>query len=292
MTEQSDEPRLSVDLDECTDTQLDDLVTVDLVNRVATLATLGEDNADRQALRQGIVAACSAYIDGLWDRQNQRSEKQDNEALERVTRNAQTLYDALLALQDYPGLEPRLEQSIRQNLHLHSPENGFDLSRTINKRRNIFRDFRELLVDLQVCAEDVINRQPKPTILEPIDDDENRAEGEGEGEGENKKGPIQLERNEELNALKQQWRARLKARRLPKDFALQKFLHAFRPTWEALTDHPFTEGMHYAETGETVSRLVDCVEAILRELAPGTQRTDIVTALRKTRVSASANLPS
>jgi len=284
LTEQPHEPHLNVDLEEDIGPQLEYLVTVNLTNYVATLAKLGKDETDRQVLRQGLIVACKAYVSGHWDEQNQRTKKQDNEALDRATRSAQSLYDALLSLQDHPGLEPRLEQSIRQNQNLYAIEDGFDLSKIINMRRNIFSDFREVLVDLQVCAEHVINRQPKPTILEPIDGNE------GEGEGE--KGPIQLETSEEMEALTQRWRARSQARKFPKDFALQEFLRAFRPTWVALTHHPFTEGMHYVETGETVSPLVDGLEPILRELAPAIRRQDIVTALRKMRDRASANFPS
>lgn len=284
VTEQPHEPRLNVDLDEDLDPQLEDLVTVNLTNYVATLANLGKDETDRKILRQGLIVACKAYVRGHWDEQNQRTEKQDNEALDRVTRSSQALYDALLSLQEHPGLEPRLEQSIRLNQNLYSVNGDFDLSQMINVRRNIFSKFREVLVDLQICTEHVINRQPKPTILEPIDG--------FEGEDEDEQGSIQLETSEKMDVLKQQWRARSKARKLPKDFALQEFLHAFRPTWVALTDHPFTEGMHYVEAGETVSTLVDGLEPILRELAPEIRRQDVVTALRKMRDSAAAKLPS
>lgn len=284
MSEQTHGPRLKLDLDEDLDPQLEGLVTVNLTNYVAALANLGKDETDRKILRQGLIVACKAYVRGHWEEHNQRTEKQDNEALDRVTRSAQALYDALLSLQEHPGLEPRLEQSIRRNQNLYSVNGDFDLSQMINERRNIFSKFREVLVDLQICTEQVINRKPKPTILDPIDG--------FEGKDEDEQGPIQLETSEEIDVLKQRWRAMSQARKFPKGFALQEFLHAFRPTWVALTDQPFTEGMHYVEAGETVSTLVDGLETILRELAPEIRRQDIVTALRKMRDRASANFPS
>lgn len=268
MIKASREPRLSINLDEDTTPQLEALITVDLVEKVAALADLDDCGAKQHELRQGIITASDAYIQGDLDRQNQRSEKLDNEALDRVTRSAQVLYDALLTLQEYPGIEPRLEQAIRQNHHLYSSKEGLDLSKIINTRRNIFSEFREILVDLQVCAESEINRRPKPSVIEPI------AEGDQS---------IQLETQDELDAGERKWRARSQARKIPKDHALQEFLRAFRPVWEGLTEHPFTEGMHYAETGETVSRLVDCVDIVFCRLAPSTERQEIVTALRKIR---------
>lgn len=268
MTKEVRYPRLNIDLDDDTSPQLEALLTADIMDSVAFLAGLDDCAAKRQDLKEGIIEACEAYIQGYLEQQDQRSEKLDNEALDRVTRSSQALFDALLALQDHPGLERRLEQSIRKRPNLHSLPGNLDLSQIITTRRNIFADVREVLVDLQVCAENVINRRPKPVILEPIGDDG---------------GPIQLDGADDLTAREREWRAKAQARKIPKDHALQEFLRTFRSVWEGLATRPFTEGMHHAETGQTVSWLVDCVEVILRELAPRTQRQEIVTALRKVR---------
>lgn len=268
MTDEAHRPRLNIDLDEDTAPQIDAILTANLMESVSFLAGLDDCTAKQKELKGGIIDACEAYIQGYLEQQNQRSEKLDNEALDRVTRSSQALYNALLGLQDHPGLEHRLEQSIRQRPNLQSLTGNLDLSQIITKQRNIFADLREVLIDLQVCAENVINRQPKPVILEPIEDEDH---------------PTQLDGADELAVRESEWRTRSQARKIPKDHALQEFLRTFSLVWEGLTSRPFTEGMHHLETGETASWLVDCVEVILRELDPRIQRQTIVTALRNIR---------
>ncbi|SIN98853.1 hypothetical protein SAMN05444722_0024 [Rhodovulum sp. ES.010] len=263
-------PRLAINMDEESEPQYQELISDELLSEVMAHGDMSDDLETQASLRQGLVVASDAYVTAALERATQRSEKEDNEALDRVTEAAQRLYDALLHLQDYPGLEARVEKAVRRNPHLHEVRNGVTLADMLGTRRNIFASFREVLVDLQICVENTINRKPKPMLLEP----------DMEGEA-----PLRLDSEDELEAGMQRWRERSKARKLPKDHALLAFLVSFRPTWLALSGHPFTEGMYYPETGRTVSRLVDAVDAVMQRLDPAVRRSAIVNAVRKVRAS-------
>ncbi|WP_139307581.1 hypothetical protein [Rhodovulum sp. ES.010] len=261
-------PHLAINVDEESEPQYQELISNELLSEVIAHGDMSNDPETQASLRRGLVVASDAYVTAALERATQRSEKEDNAALDRVTEAAQRLYDALLHLQDYPGLEARVEKAVRRNPHLHEVRNGVTLGDMMGTRRNIFANYREVLVDLQICVEDAINRKPKPVLLEP----------DMEGEA-----PLRLDSEDELKAETQRWRAQSKVRKFPKDHALLQFLVTFQPTWSALSGHPFTEGMYYPETGRTLSRLVDALETVFRRLDPAVTRSAIVNGLRKVR---------
>ena len=73
------------------------------------------------------------------------------------------------------------------------------------------------------------------------------------------------------------------AHRLPKDHALQELIASLRGVWLELSAHPFTEGMHHADSGTTISRAADALELIAAIIDPEIDRPQIVTAMRKQR---------
>ncbi|MCT2541081.1 hypothetical protein N3C64_14200 [Sedimentimonas flavescens] len=242
-----------------------DLITPELLAAFAAYAGLPKNEATQSALSDALDAFRGAWfdLDAL------RPESAENKALEAAAANAGKLYDDLLALQEYPGIEGRLERTISAFPHLYELEDGKTLRDLLGTRRNIFRTYRELLVDLQACLELTINRKPRRQVLDGLDDED----------------PIDLETDEEHAKRMKDWRARSKARSLPKEHALHAFLLSLRPYWEAHSPYPFTEGMHYKEANQTISFLVDAVEQVMAIASPDTTRAQIVTAIREVRAS-------
>lgn len=222
------------------DIEPEDLVRPELLERFTAIAGFPTGKATQSALS----AALDAFRDAYLDLDAMHPESAENKALEAAAANAGKLYDDLLALQDYPGIEARLERTISTFPRLYELEDGKTLRDLLSTRRNIFRTYRELLVDLQACLELTSNRKPKHQVLDGLD-----------GEG-----PIDLDTDEAFAERMKDWRARSKARSLPKEYALHAFLRTLRPYWEAHSPYPFTEGMHYKEANQTISYLVDAVE--------------------------------
>lgn len=256
---------------ECDDTEPEDLVTPELLAAFTSIAGLPRDDDSLIATKDALAGALEAFMWASLDQDALHPESAENKALEIAARDAGKLYDTLLALQEYPGVEARLETAIQSNPHLYQLGDGKTLKDLLTTRRNIFRTYRELLVDLQVCLEGTSNRQPKRRVLE--DPDGGVAIG--------------LEDDEEFAARVKAWRARSKERALPKDHALREFLRALAPYWEANSPHPFTEGMYFKEANQTISHLVDAVERVMAVASPKTKRPQIVTALREVRPSLS-----
>lgn len=228
-------------------------------------------------LKLGLREAIAAYVDAAWERASQRSELEENEALDRVGQKIEALYDALLDLLEYPGLEARLERQIRSFPHHYEAVSGVGFPQLIGSERNIFQGFREMLVDLQACAEAEINRKPKPIIIEALE------------EGEE---PLRLDTDEELEEQMRVWRKRSKNRKFEKDHALLEFLRTFKPYWEQATPHPFTEGMHYREIGGTLSTLVGFLERTMELVDGGVTNANLVTSIRKLRERLAEDDPS
>ena len=122
------------------------------------------------------------------------------------------------------------------------------------------------MVDLQVCAEKMVNRKPKLDVYAGILD----------GTGDR-----QLDQVKDLADRTKKWRNTSATHRIPKDYALQRFLGTFKGLWVSNSEHPFTEGMHYGEIGKTVSPAVDAVQMIMQRLDSKVTRQNIVTAMRK-----------
>ncbi|MEN8834117.1 hypothetical protein [Pacificibacter sp.] len=248
-----------------------DLISADLLKVFANLAGFPSDGLGFEATKTALTSALEAFMWARLEQEALHPESAENKALDAAAQDASQLYDKLLLLQDYSGLEKRVEASIRSNPNLYEFDDGKTLRDLISTRRNIFRAYRELLVDLQVCLENTSNRQPKRHVIE---DPDNGA-------------VIELETDEEYAARMKTWRARSKERALPKDHALREFLRSLAPYWEANSPHPFTEGMYFKEANQTVSQLVDAVEIIMLVASPNTTRQQIVTAIRDVRSSLS-----
>lgn len=260
-------PDLGFDLDEDLEPQVETLLAGGLSDYVARRVGVTE-GGDIARLNTGLYTAIEAYVNGALERAGQRTESDENDALERVSQKVQGLYDVLLDLADYPGLETRLERAIRTFPHHHQLTSGVDLPQIVGNRRNIFQEFREVLVDLQACAEAEINRKPKPVVLEATEDGED---------------PIRLDSDADIEEQMREWRQRSRDRKFEKDHALLEFLRAFKPYWQDLSHHPFTHGMYYIELRDTLSPLVDVLELIMRRVDGAVTRANITSSLRKLR---------
>ncbi|WP_458789591.1 hypothetical protein [Yoonia sp. MH D7] len=235
------------------------------LDAIAALIQVVPQNVDIETLKLALCDALDAYIDGALERMLQKSEKEDNRALDAVTNKAQALYDALFDVMDHPALVGRVQKAVRNLGALHNLPKGDTLADLVGNDRRSFGHFCELLVDLQIGVEDAILRKPKPYILEDIGDEPD----------------IRLDTDEELAENMLEYRKRSAERRIPKDHALQQFLTTFKEYWQQASPHPFTEGMHHRDQGQTISNAVDVVELVLRPFDGDVTRQRIVTALRK-----------
>jgi hypothetical protein len=268
-------PKLQLDLDEDLSPQIEAVLDACLADE----ALLGEDRTSErgQALEAVLRKAINAYASGALERVWQRSETEENEVLDRLTQKVDGLYDILLQLLEYPGLENRLENRIRSFRHHYEFKNKMSLPEFIGEQPKIFKGIREMIVDLQACVEAEINRKPKPEIIGGVE------------EGEK---PIRLDTDEELEERMREWRQRSKDRKFPKDHALLKFLRVFKPYWDQYSPFEFSEGMYYRELGDTLSPLVAFLEEILSHVDGDITRQNIVGSVRKIREQSARKISS
>lgn len=259
-------PALRYDFEDDHDPQISQFIDTLPLDKIASLIHPQLDQLDRHSLTDALADALAAYVQGALYRIGQRSEKEDNFALERIANVARDLHERLLASMDHPGLVTQLQESTRRVNTLHTLPNGDTLADLVGSDGRSYRDLCELLVDLQVSAENVILRKPKPQIIDGSDDEPD----------------IRLDTDEELAERMAEYQRRSAERRIPKDHALQEFLRSLKPYWIAHSPYPFTEGMHHREQGQTISNAVDVIEMVLRPFDNDVTRQKIVTALRKT----------
>ena len=245
------------------DAIIETLVTPVLVKTVNIFAGISPNEASLNATRLALTGALQDFKGALFDLGDLHSESTENKVLEEAARNAAKLYSNLLFLQDYPGVEARLEGTIKELPTHYKLDDGKTLRDLISTGQNIFGAYRELLVDLQVCLERTSNRKPKRNLYEGF------------------------ETEQEFTNRMKEWRIRSKARALPKDHALREFIKALRPFWEENSVHPFTEGMYFKEANQTISNLVDVVECVMAVAFPSATRSQIVTAIREVRTPSS-----
>jgi hypothetical protein len=216
-------------------------------------------------LKQAFCAALEAYTDGALHRMNQKSEGEDNRALDAITSKAQELYSALLAAMDHPALIGQVQKDLGNIRTLHHLPDSNTLSDLVGNDGRSFGHLCELLVDLQVGTEAAILRKPKLRIIEGMD-----------GEAD-----MRLDTDEELAEKMREYRRRSVDRRIPNDYALQRFLMSIKGYWLQASPYPFTEGMHHRDQGQTASNAVDVMELVLRLFDGEVTRQKIVTAFRK-----------
>lgn len=257
-----------IDLKSKIEPQIDPLVSDETLARAAYVSRLEPDEETLKVLRKGLHEAIETMVDGILQLKNTRPEKQENKALERVSREASHLYEAISDLMEFGHTEDKLYKEVMSCQTLATGPNGESLKDILTKEKNPFFYLREIIVDLEVCAEQAINRMPN---LDPESVEFHNAISQAET-GES---------YETVTTMR--YKARSKAYQTPKDLPLQNFLKSFGATWSALTQEPFSEGMHYSELGKTSSRGVDAAKVILDCIVPDVTRPMIVTALRKIR---------
>lgn len=254
-------PSLTFDLSENTKDQFDLIFPKDVVDGFAR--TFGLPNEDGRAI---LLEAIKAFISGVNGRFNQRTEKQDNAALTKVAAKAQQLEAALLELIDHPNLEPQLEAEIRGFHALAEGPDGLTLPDVIGTRHNVFHFFRDMLIDLQACAEDTRNFKPKRE-----DFDHWFAVQDGTTAQE------QFELDTEA------WKRRSQARKLGKDHPLQCFLLSILPHWRSNSNLPFTEGMYFKELQQTLSPTISILHPIVERIDTELTPQRVASAIRKLR---------
>lgn len=258
-------PSLNVDLDEDIAEQFDALIAPNVIGGFVRAVSSSQPDADNDhtaIIRQ----AAQAYVDGVLDRLNQKPEKQDTAALIKVANKTAQLEEALLALQGHPHLEAQLEERIRGFHALASNADGVSLPDLIGSRHNIFQFMRDMLIDLQTCAEATTNRKPK---REDYSDDfafgnEPTAE-------------------QQYNRAEAAWKRRSKARNLGADHPVQCFLLTVYPYWANHSSHPFSEGMYFVEVGGSISPTISALHPILAKIDTSITPQNIATAIRKLR---------
>ncbi|NIZ63438.1 hypothetical protein DL239_20965 [Sedimentitalea sp. CY04] len=256
-------PSLTFDLTEDTEDQFNRIIPEEVIVRFSRFLDL--PNEDGRAI---LLEAVEAFISGVNDRFEQRPEKQDNAALTKVASKAEQLSEALLALIDHPNLEAQLEERIRGFHALAETQNGATLPDLIDTRRNIFREFRDLLVDLQACTEATCNHQPKQTDYADL------------FEGEGLPTPQQ-----QFHRDTSEWKRRSQARKLGRDHPLQCFLLSILPHWKAHVVHPFTEGMYFKELEGNLSPTFAELHPIIVRIDPKITRQHVANSIRKLRES-------
>lgn len=235
---------------------------------LANLMGIEPRPADYHAIGEALYDATSAYLDGRMGREDYLGEKVENRALQRVADKAQQLHDALLDLYGFGRAERKLAAEIKSFEHWEPGSTPAILSQLASRDpANPLLEIRDLVADVTAAAERAINQKPSEERLEMEEAFSAIRAKLGMGPSE------------------ERWRRRSAEHRLAKDHGLQKFIATFRSLWQTYSDRPFTEGMHYAEIGATVSNAVDALELIFARLDPAVERTAIVNAMRKLRKS-------
>ncbi|NOX40145.1 MAG: hypothetical protein GXP05_06430 [Alphaproteobacteria bacterium] len=205
-----------------------------------------KDVQSEERLGDCIFFVVEAYKYGKLRLENFKSEKQENEALAKVSKTADQLYDAIMGLRQFGQTEKKLSSAIKNYPNLYNIKNGTTFADLLDHESNPFFSLRELLVDLQICAETAVNKMPKPQLIEA-------SEGLEE---------LRLDSDEELAEDTTHWRNRSSSHRLHKDHALQCFINEFRECWLKFSAYPFTEGMYFHEINATISPTVDAMGLI------------------------------
>lgn len=237
------------------------------------------------SLRDVLTGVAAAYSEGAHLRLNAKSEKAQNAALEKVADKAEDLYTALMGLFEFGGCEERLLEEIMR--YSYTPGSSTDMLQKLmplDKGNPIMR-LRDLITDVAVAAEDAMTREtsrrPGIDLAAVIV----KADGLPESEYPRLRAKFDEEDRPSNERKNQERRERAAKHRISKDHALKLMLTELGACWPELSDRPFTEGMHHADQGTTVSLAVDLVEMMLAELDPKVPRSQITTTLRKVRKS-------
>jgi hypothetical protein len=254
-------PTLRFKLSEHPEAQFDGLIPPEAVQAFANALSIAATDA-----RDILCYATEAYLGGTWDRFAQKSEKQDNAALTKVASDAARLEGALSALIDHPNLEPQLEARIRSFETLASNASGQTLPDLMGRQHNIFHFVREMLIDLQACAEETCNHKPKRADY----DDAFQMQGFPTAQ-------------ESFDVDTAEYKRRSKARKLGDGHALQCLLLAIHPHWLTHTGQPFSEGMYFKEIKGTLSPTIAALHPIAALIDTSITPQRIATAIRTLR---------
>ena len=232
-----------------------------LVRKVALLMEAGTSPEVFDQLSTGLADALGAYAMAALDLDQYRPEKIENAALARVARKASDLHEAMMTMMETGRSERKLATAIDAFDKFPDGSSPAVLRGLVPVKRPFSASMlSDMISDLSVAAEQAINRKPEqdPDFAGGVWDDwqEQRV---------------------------QTWRERSAAHKLPKDHALQELIASFRGVWLGLSSRPFTEGMHHADSGTTISRAVDALELLSAVIDHEIDRAKIVTAMRKQR---------
>ena len=259
--------------DEHSREQFDAVFGLTFISELSSVMGLKPNAKEVDNIRDGLYATIETYLDGRYDQTNHQPEKAENKALAKVAAKSWELNEALLDLCGFGQTDKKLADEIRKFEAFTPGSSPSVLNSLLTDHPTIPLLFiREMIVDLSVAAENTINRQPKH------DDELAGLFGEA---GENR-----------VEAETRRWRERSAAHRLPGDYALLQFICGFRRLWVEHSDLPFTEGMHHADIGTTVSHAVDAIEMVFARLDATIDRTGIITAMRKARKTADRKITS
>jgi hypothetical protein len=239
----------------------------ELVRKVAQLMEAGTSPEVFDQLSTGLADALGAYAMAALDLDQYRPENIENAALARVARKASDLHEAMMTMMTMMTMMEtgRSERKLATAIDAFDKFPGGSSPAVLRGLVPVKRPFSasmlsDMISDLSVAAEQAINRKPEqdPDFAGGVWDD----------------------RQEQRV---QTWRERSAAHKLPKDHALQELIASFRGVWLGLSSRPFTEGMHHADSGTTISRAVDALELLSAVIDHEIDRAKIVTAMRKQR---------
>jgi hypothetical protein len=245
----------------------------------ATLLTGSQQFEAPPGLQEALTRVAAAYSEGAYQRKNAKSEKEQNAALEKISKIAADLHSAMINICEFGSCERRLHEAIMNGVH--RPGSSPDMLQKLvpTYKYQGFQLLRDIMTDISFSAQEAMTKEPPlPSGLTrmPLDcDDNSRPEFEGT--------QAVRERIAYQNRRERERRERAAKYRIPKDNALRLMLTELGTRWPTLSDRPFTEGMHHAEQGTTVSLAVDLAEMMLDRLDPTVPRSQITTTLRKVR---------
>lgn len=241
---------------------------------LAGLMELEETQSNIAALRAGHHRAFAAFMAGQSERDNFQPLKAENARLERVAKDAERLWASLGALYEFGQTQERLAQEVRDIPTHHTTPEGQTLAALLSERpNNPFFDLRALLSDLGMSAKRAIIAKPKKNTPIGPDFDPSEIEARLLAMDPNYRG-------DDASNLAL-WHQRSEVHKFSGEDALCRFVAVFKPVWEALSPHPFTQGHYYDKIGHSPSRTVAALALSLSRHAPDMTEQNIVTALRK-----------
>lgn len=261
----------------------DQIFGPDFFGKLADLMGFAPTQEALSALRQGHYRAYSAFMDGHWELTQFQNLKAENARLDRVAKDAEKLFQSLVALYEFGQAQTKLKSEIENNPTRVVGPNGQTLASLLDQNRpdNPLFTFREFISDLMISAKRAQISKPKSIPMPTFDND----------------GDIDLDAlgawvlEKDFTSAGDQtadlirWKERSAAHKLPKDHAILEFVRVFKTVWEVLSPHPFTQGHYYEKIGHDPSYTVTALKWCFAVHAPEVTGQRIVTAIRKVQAT-------